>query len=82
MPAFHLNGENPWKLGLGFLALTFFLGIGIAHVLRPDYFLKRSAIRKGGEMLTEFNRVGVQIVGLLVALFALGIIYDIAKGLF
>ena len=33
-------------------------------------------------MLTDFNRMGIQIVGLLVALFALGIIYDLLKGLF
>ena len=82
MPTIHLNGDNPWKLGFGFLVLLFFLGMGVAHVLRPDYFLERSAIRKGGEMVTDFNRMGIQLVGLLVALFALGIIYDVAKGLF
>ena len=80
MPAFHLHGENPWKLGLGFLVLTLFFGLGLAHVFRPGYFYRRSGIRKGGEMLTEFNLIGVQMVGLVVALFALGVMYDIVQG--
>jgi hypothetical protein len=55
MPAIHLHGENPWKLGLGFLVLTLFFGLGLAHVFRPGSFYRRSGIRKGGEMLTEFK---------------------------
>jgi hypothetical protein len=81
MPAIHLHGENPWKLGLGLLVLTLFFGLGLAHVFRPAYFYRRSGIRKGGEMLTEFNLIGVQMVGLVVALFALGVLYDMVRGL-
>ena len=81
MPAIHLHGENPWKLGLGFLVSTLFFGLGHAHVFRPGYFYRRSGIRKGGEMLTEFNLIGVQMVGLVVALFALGVMYDMVQGL-
>src|SRR5271156_3394323 len=62
MPAIHLHGENPWKLGLGFVVLALFFGLGLAHVFRPGYFYRRSGIRKGGEMLTEFNLIGVQMV--------------------
>jgi hypothetical protein len=61
--------------------LTLFCGLGLAHVFRPGYFYRRSGIRKGGEMLTEFNLIGVQMVGLVVALFALGVIYDMMRGL-
>jgi hypothetical protein len=32
-------------------------------------------------MLTEFNLIGVQMVGLVVALFALGVMYDMVQGL-
>src|ERR1700733_5421350 len=39
MPAIHLHGENPWKLGLGFLVSTLFFGLGHAHVFRPGYFI-------------------------------------------
>jgi hypothetical protein len=82
MPHIYLHGESPWKLGLGLLFLLFFFGMGIAHIIYPDYFLERSAIRKSGEMLTEWNRIGIQIVGLLVALFSAGIMYDIGSDLF
>jgi hypothetical protein len=81
MTHIHLHGDNPWKLALGFLVLLFFLGMGIAHVIRPDYFLKRSAIRKGGEVLTAYNLVGIQFVAFVVALFALGVLYQIGKDL-
>jgi hypothetical protein len=81
MPAIHLHGENPWKLGLGFLVFGVVFRPGLAHVFRPGYFYRRSGIRKGGEMLTEFNLIGVQMVGLVVALFALGVMYDMVQGL-
>jgi hypothetical protein len=35
----------------------------------PDRFLKRSSVRKGGEMLTDFNRTGFQIAGIIIAAF-------------
>ena len=78
----NLHGNNPWKLALGLIVLLFFLGMGVAHVINPDYFLKRSALRKGGEMQTEFNHLGIQIVGFLITLFSLGILYDIGNDLF
>jgi hypothetical protein len=82
MAPIYLHGENPWNLVVGFLALAFFFGMGLAHVINPDYFLRRSAIRKGGEMLNEFNRIGIQIVGMLAALFAAGVFYDMGKDAF
>ncbi len=39
-------------------------------------------MRRGGEMLTEWNRTGVQVLGLLVTLFSVGVLYEIAKSLF
>jgi len=82
MAHLNLHGDNPWKLALGFVVLLFFLVMGVAHVIYPDYFLKRSALRKGGEMQTEFNQFGIQVVGFVTALFALGILYDIGCDLF
>jgi hypothetical protein len=82
MTGMTLHGESVWKLTIGTLALVFFFGVGVAHVIAPDYFIKRSGVRKGGELLTEFNRIGFQIVGILVALFAGGIFYEVAKDLF
>jgi hypothetical protein len=76
------NGENIWKLSLGAVLLVFFFCLGIAHVIYPDRFIERSAMRKGGEMLTEFNRIGFQIVGIIVAVFAGYLLYLLAGDAF
>jgi H+/Cl- antiporter ClcA len=57
------------------LMLLAFAGIGIAHIFRPDYFVKRSGVRRGGELLTEWNRLGFQIAGAIFAAFAIYLLY-------
>jgi H+/Cl- antiporter ClcA len=57
------------------LMLLAFAGIGIAHIFRPDYFIKRSGVRRGGELLTEWNRLGFQITGAIFAGFAIYLLY-------
>jgi hypothetical protein len=69
------NGENVWKLSLGAVFSAFFFCIGIAHVISPDRFIRRSGVSKGGEMLTEFNQIGFQIVGIIIAVFAGCLLY-------
>jgi hypothetical protein len=61
------------------LMLVAFAGIGIANVFKPDYFMKRSAVRKGGEMLTEWNRLGFQIAGAIFAAVAIYMLYSIFR---
>jgi len=56
------------------LLLTFF-GVGIAHIIKPDWFIKRSGVRKGGELLSDWNRVQFQIVGAVFAAFAAYLLY-------
>ena len=73
------HGESIWKLFLGVLVLLVFMGIGIGHVLYPDYWIKRSGMRRGGEMLTDWNRTGCQFVGLVAILFSAGVLYEIAQ---
>jgi len=36
----------------------------------PDRFIRCSGVRKGGVMLTDFNRLGFQIAEILFAMFA------------
>ncbi len=67
---------------LGTLLLFFFFCVGVAHIIWPDHFIKRSGVRKGGEMLTEYNRLGFQIVGFVLAAFAAGVLYRIGTDLF
>ena len=76
------HGDSAWKLCLGVVVLIVFMGLGIGHMLFPDYFIERSGLRRGGEMLTDWNRTGVQLVGLIAALFSGGVLYDLLKDVF
>ena len=57
--------------------LVVFAGIGIAHVFKPDWFIKRSNVRGGGEILSEYHRAGFQIAGVIFAAIAIYVLYDI-----
>ncbi len=67
------------KQALLVLMLLIFVGIGVAHVFKPDWFVKRSGIRKGGDMLGEYNRAGFQIVGALFAAAAIYMLYSLFR---
>ena len=73
------NGENIWRLLIAAVFLVFFFCLGVAHVIDPDRFIKRSAVRKGGEMLTDYNRSNFQIVGIIIAAFAGYLLYVVAR---
>jgi len=64
----------------GVLMLLAFAGFGIAHIFKPDYFVKRSGVRRGSELLTEWNRLGFQIVGAIFAGFAIYLLYVFFRG--
>jgi hypothetical protein len=70
-----LHQNSLWKLMVLVAALVFFACIGVAHVVNPDRFIKRSGFRKGGEMLTEWNRLTFQIFGAILAGFATYLLY-------
>jgi hypothetical protein len=76
------NRENMWKLSLGVVVLATLFCIGVAHVIYPDRFIEGSGVRKGGGMLTEVNRIGFQIVGIIVAVFAAFLLYLLVGGIF
>ncbi len=61
------------------LLLVAFLAIGVAHVFKPDWFVKRSGVRRGGEMLSEYNRTGFQIAGAIFAAFAAYMLYSLFR---
>jgi hypothetical protein len=66
-------------VALGVAILVFFAVLGIAHVLNPGWFIKRSGLRKGGELLTEWNRIGVQFVGAILTIFAIWVLWSILR---
>jgi hypothetical protein len=55
--------------------LLVFAVVGVAHVINPTWFVKRSGVRKGGELLTEINMIGFQIAGAVFAAFSLYLLY-------
>ena len=61
------------------LLLRAFAGIGIAHIFKPDWFIKRSGVRRGGEMLSEYNRTGFQIAGAVFATIAIYMLYSLLR---
>jgi hypothetical protein len=74
--------NSVWKLMIGVVFFVFFAAIGIGHVVKPDWFIKRSGIRKGGEMLTELNRLEFRIGGALFAGFATYVLYILLRNYF
>ncbi len=63
------------KLTMLVLMLVIFACIGIAHIVNPDWFIKRSGARKGGELLTDWNRLQFQIAGAIFLALALSLLY-------
>jgi len=61
------------------VVLVLFLCMGVAHVINPDRFMGRSAVRKGGLLLNDWNRFGFQLVGALFAGFAAYLLYVVAR---
>jgi hypothetical protein len=61
------------------LVLMAFAGIGVAHIFKPDWFIKRSGVRRGGTMLTEYNRAGFQIAGAVFAAVAIYMLYSLFR---
>ena len=64
-----------WKSATLVLILLVFFCVGIAHIIKPDWFMKRSGVRKGGELLTDWNRLQFQIVGAIFAAIAVYLLY-------
>lgn len=70
-----MHQSTLWKEILGGAVLVFFAAYGIAHVLYPDRFMK--PWHRGGEMLTEWNRLGIQVAGAIFAGFAIYVLYSV-----
>jgi hypothetical protein len=73
-----MHQNSIWKEVIGVVVLLFFAGYGIAHVICPDRFMKPR--HRGGEMLTDWNRLGIQIAGAIFAGFAIYVLFSIFRG--
>ena len=59
--------------------LVAFVCIGIAQVMNPDWFIRRSSARRGGGLLSDWNRSQFQIVGVIFAAVAAYILYHLFR---
>jgi hypothetical protein len=59
------------------LILLAFLVAGIDMVIHPKRHMKNAWLRRGGEMLREWNETGVQGLGLVVTGVSAWILYDL-----
>ncbi|MFZ1135099.1 MAG: hypothetical protein WAN69_09150 [Candidatus Korobacteraceae bacterium] len=75
MTATAMTHTNLWKELLGAAVLVFFAIIGVAHVVNPDRFMR--PWHRGGEMLTDWNRFGIRIVGAILTAFAIYVLYNV-----
>jgi len=75
-------GESIWKIMLGVSVFAVFACVGIAHVVNPDWFIKRSGVLKGGEMLKGWNRFGFRYSGAALAAFAMYMLYRLLRDVF
>lgn len=63
-----MHQNSLWTTMLLAVVLLLFAAIGVACVINPDWLIKRSpGMRKGGEMLTEWNRTQAQDFGVIFA---------------
>jgi len=67
------------RVWLAGIMLVVFAAMGVAHVVNPTYFLKRSGIRKGGELLTEWNALGFQMAGPIFAILSLYLLHALVS---
>ena len=75
--------NGPWNLALAIIVITFFLGVGVANLVWPDYFLKKNlGIFKAGEMETDLSRIGTRLVGAILAGGSTYILYQVLAEFF
>jgi hypothetical protein len=64
---------------LGVLLFLAVAGIGVAQLLNPDWFIARSSVRKGGEVLQVWNRLSFRILGGILIGGSLYLLYDFIR---
>jgi len=62
--------------------LLVFAAIGIGCIIKPEWGIKLlgQSLRRGGELLTEANWIGIQFGGLAFGGFAVYLLYVLLRG--
>ncbi len=77
-----MHPDSAWKIMGVVVILVFFAGMGVAHVVNPDRFVRSSGARKGGEMLNDWNRFGFRVAGAVFTGFAGYLLYVVLRNYF
>lgn len=76
-----LHSDSSWGIALLVVVLVLFACVGVAHIVNPDYFIKRSGAIKGGELLTGWNRFGARYFGAAFAGASIYMLYVLLRSL-
>ena len=73
-----------WKLIFILALLLGFAVIGFGCLIRPEWGIKHfgQSLRRGGELLTEWNRLGIAFAGLAFGIFSLYGMYIVLRDCF
>jgi len=73
--------ETLWKLTLGVLTLAGFAIIGIGCLISPEWGIRHfgRGLRQGGELQTEWNRVGIALAGLAFAAGSVYVLFEVLR---
>jgi len=75
-----VQSDSTWKLLVMVAVLVLFACVGIANMVSPDWFIERSGVRKGGEMLTEWNRWCFRFAGATFTGVTVYVLYVFLRG--
>ncbi len=64
---------------LAAIVLVMFFFVGAAHILYPDWFVRRSGSAKGGEESMRWNRLQFRIGGAVFTVFAVWMLYHLLR---
>ncbi len=70
-----MEPKNIWKLVVLIVLLVVFVCVGIANLIKP----RLGPWLRGGEMLTDFNRLQVRLVGAIFAGTAIYLLYVVLR---
>jgi len=71
--------DSPWGIAILVVVLVLFACVGISQVINPDWSMRNSGVRKGGKMLTSWNRDQFRVAGVVFAGFAIYMLYVVLR---
>ena len=76
-----MQQNSLWKLALLIIILGALAAIGVGCLISPDWGIKHfgRSLRKGGELQTEWNRLGISFAGLAFGGGALYLLYVLLR---